>query len=70
MLAAPTEDMFDRLQDQTFTSIGHHLDRFYSSRYFTTIQDVIRQEQKKVKAEAKFKELQESKKGNCFAFLR
>ena len=44
-LAAPTIDMFDRLQDQTYTAIGHHLDRFYGSNFFLLLPDVIRQEQ-------------------------
>ena len=61
--------MFDRLQEQTVSTIGHHLDRFYASRYFTTLPDVIRQEQKRVKAEAKFKEMQAKKKLGCFGFL-
>ena len=44
-LATPTIDMFDRLQEQTYTAIGHHLDRFYTSNFFQSLPDVIRQEQ-------------------------
>ena len=44
-LASPTIDMFDKLQEQTYTAIGHHLDRFYTSNFFQSLPDVIRQEQ-------------------------
>ena len=45
-LACPTEEMFDRVQEQTYASIAHHLDRYYASRHFTDLPDVIREEQR------------------------
>lgn len=69
-MASPTEDMFNRLQEQTYTSIGHLLDRFYESKYFTTLPDVIREEQRLEKSRAMQLKKKPTRKGRgrCLEF--
>ena len=49
-LAVPKMDMFSSLEKGTNKSLSHHLTRFYSTKYFLSIPETIRQRQEERKA--------------------
>ena len=68
-LASPTEEMFNRVQEQTYGSIGHHLDPFYRSTFFTKLPDVIREEQRLERSRSALIKKKPVPKGKCLVFL-
>ena len=63
-LACPTFSMFDKIEKSVHASLQHHLDRFYTTTYFSNIPETIREEQ--LKAREKMKKLM--RRQSCIGF--